>query len=167
MSGGDVAVASGAALKKRVVPGTSSGSKRKRRFPLEGGLGSKRRIDVVLTHGETRQSLGVECASRLRGYIARPAAQRQDDRVGDQITGDGASCHRIGRAPKLPAILRARHWLIVVSSIPERPGSAMITATSHGLLFPADDLTGVHPASECTPGGVWNCRGWCASKSPL
>jgi hypothetical protein len=63
MSGGDVAVASGTALKKLVVAVAESLTlQAKEEVPVGRRLwGSKRRIDVVLTHRESRQSLGIEC----------------------------------------------------------------------------------------------------------
>ena len=63
MAGREVAVASGAALKKLVVElAQSLGLQAKEEVPVGRRLwGSKRRIDVVLTHEETRQSLGIEC----------------------------------------------------------------------------------------------------------
>ncbi|HEX7507571.1 MAG TPA: PD-(D/E)XK nuclease superfamily protein [Polyangia bacterium] len=63
MSGGELAVASGTALKKLVMAlGERLGLQAKEEVPVGRRLwGSKRRIDVVLTHGETRQSLGIEC----------------------------------------------------------------------------------------------------------
>jgi hypothetical protein len=63
MAGNDVAVASGNTLKKEVVRlGQTLGLKTEEEVPLGRRLwGSKRRIDVVITHPETRQSLGIEC----------------------------------------------------------------------------------------------------------
>jgi hypothetical protein len=63
MAGGDVAVASGHALKKKVIElGEKLGLKAEEEVPVGRRLwGSKRRIDVVLMNGETRQSLGIEC----------------------------------------------------------------------------------------------------------
>jgi len=63
MSGGDVAVASGSALKKMVVAlAETLALQAKEEVPVGRRLwGSKRRIDVVLTHRESRQSLGIEC----------------------------------------------------------------------------------------------------------
>lgn len=63
MSGGDVAVASGEALKKKVVElAKTLELETREEVPVGRRLwGSKRKIDVVLTHAETRQSLGIEC----------------------------------------------------------------------------------------------------------
>jgi hypothetical protein len=63
MSGGEAAVSSGAALKKMVVDlAQRLGLQAKEEVPVGRRLwGSKRRIDVVLTQGESRQSLGIEC----------------------------------------------------------------------------------------------------------
>lgn len=63
MSGGDRAVASGESLKKQVAElGRKLGLEAREEVPVGRRLwGSKRKIDVVLTHGETRQSLGLEC----------------------------------------------------------------------------------------------------------
>jgi hypothetical protein len=63
MAGGECAVTSGNALKKAVVGlGAKLGLQSKEEAPVGRRLwGSKRRIDVVLTHLETRQSLGIEC----------------------------------------------------------------------------------------------------------
>ena len=63
MAGGDAAVTSGNALKKAVVQlGAKIGLESKEEVPVGRRLwGSKRRIDVVLTHAGTRQSLGIEC----------------------------------------------------------------------------------------------------------
>jgi hypothetical protein len=63
MSGGELAVASGTHLKKMVVAlGESLALLAKEEVPVGRRLwGSKRRIDVVLTHRDSRQSLGIEC----------------------------------------------------------------------------------------------------------
>ena len=63
MSGGELAVASGNHLKKMVVAlGERLALLAKEEVPVGRRLwGSKRRIDVVLTHRESRQSLGTEC----------------------------------------------------------------------------------------------------------
>ena len=63
MSGGDVAVASGNLLKKEVVDlGERLGLSTAEEVAVGRRLwGSKRRIDVVLTHVDTRRSLGIEC----------------------------------------------------------------------------------------------------------
>ena len=63
MSGGDAAVASGHLLKKEVVAlGQRLDLKTAEEVPVGRRLwGSRRRIDVVLTHVDTRQSLGIEC----------------------------------------------------------------------------------------------------------
>jgi len=66
VAGGDVAVSSGESLKKRVLElGARLGLETRQEVPVGRRLwGSKRRIDVVLTHAATRQSLGIECKAQ-------------------------------------------------------------------------------------------------------
>jgi hypothetical protein len=66
MSGGDLATSSGESLKKQVIElSRKLGLETRAEVSVGRRLwGSKRKIDVVLTHTATRQSLGIECKTQ-------------------------------------------------------------------------------------------------------